>query len=269
MKAYIFDVEFLWGFQARIAGLSKSPPSYLFPPPTTVLGALAERLARKAKLGEKDGLKIIKDLSSDLVAISFRPMNALPISFMSLMRVFSLGIRDNINYPTTKDVYIYKSFDAPSRGNTFLSTINNEPPKVRYIIIFKESSKVTSDDIWTIKRLGSRESLVSVVSVREGIVERVSKEGHIYTATPEIEGITITPRTMNFYREYYVFPYSLDEAPSALYLKDPSKIKPYVIPMPEIFGSIRSEIYVKIDSSNFNIYHVIFNGEKEKVVGLA
>lgn len=267
MKAFVFDVEFLWGFQARVAGLSKSPPSYLFPPPTTVIGALSESLARRLGIGERDGVGIMRELSQDLIAISFKPLNAFPSSYMTLSRVLAIGNRKDTNYPTPKDVYLYKSFDAPARGSTFLGTIDGQPPIIRYFIIFKDSSRVTHDDIWRIKRIGSRESLVSVARAWNADVKLEGTEGVVATAVPEVEGIEIASRGGTI-REYYVYPYRFSDAPAKIYLTDPSLVRPFIIPIPYVLQEF-SFLEVKVHSPSFSIFSLRFEGQEDKVVGLA
>ncbi|MGC8987803.1 hypothetical protein [Infirmifilum sp.] len=268
MKAYVFDVEFLWGFQSRVAGLSKSPPSYLFPPPTSVLGALAERLARKLKFGEMDGVRLIIELSRDLVAISFRPINAFPISYMTLSRVIAIGQRGGVSYPTSQDVHVYKSFDAPAKGSTLLGSIDGQPPRIRYYIVFRGGERLSPDDIWAIRRIGSRESPVAVVNVWEAKIAGTDKEGFVYTAVPEDRGVTILSGSSGSFREYYVDPYVLTDSPAKTLLMNPSQVKPFLVPVPEISG-VQSPLYVSVEGGRYVIYTVIYEGQEEKVVGLA
>ncbi len=268
MKAYVFDVEFLWGFQSRVAGLSKSPSSYLFPPPTTVLGALAERLARRLRYGERDGVRLITELSGDLIAISFRPLNTFPISYMTLARVIAMGQRGGVSYPTPREVYVYKSFDAPAKGSTLLGSIDGRPPRIRYFVIFKDCSKLRLDDIWAIRRIGSRESLVAVVDVWEAKIVRRDKEGFVITAVPEDEGITILSDLSGAFREYYVYPYALTDPPAKTQLMDPSRVKPFLIPVPEVSG-LQNPLEVSTDEVKYTIYTLNYGKEEEKVVGLA
>ncbi|MEM4141284.1 MAG: type I-A CRISPR-associated protein Cas5, partial [Nitrososphaeria archaeon] len=81
---YILDIEFTWGFQAKIVGLSKTSPSFYYPPPTTILGAIAESIAKEHNVSEFKGKEIIPKLSENLLAIGIRPVNCVPIKYEDL-----------------------------------------------------------------------------------------------------------------------------------------------------------------------------------------
>jgi hypothetical protein len=59
MIGFLIDLEFVWGFQSKVVGYSKSSPAFTYPPPTTFLGAVAEVLRRSTRWGSRKG-----DLSS-------------------------------------------------------------------------------------------------------------------------------------------------------------------------------------------------------------
>ncbi len=165
---YIIDVEFVWGFQARVVGLSKTNPSYLYPPPTTFIGALASSIAKRKYLGEKEGRELMVKLCKSLEAIAFRPLNCIPIRYEDINRIITIKVAGGIKYPNPKKVR--ESFDSPARGKTSLISLDENPPCIRYAVIFKED-KVTRDinkeDFYSINRLGSKESVVSVIDVME------------------------------------------------------------------------------------------------------
>ncbi len=173
MKAFIVDMEFDWGFQARIIGLSKTAPSYDYPPPTTFLGAIAESLARKYWLSERTWPHFLKALTSNLLALGVRPLNCTPLTFMDINRIISIRRAGKEWYPSAQ--YIYKSFDAPARGKTIFSPLEYDAPRLRWFIIFKSNNIKVKDkelildteDFWRIHRLGSKESRVTVVKVNE------------------------------------------------------------------------------------------------------
>ena len=163
---YIIDVEFTWGFQARVVGLSKTNPSYLYPPPTTFIGALASSIAKRKYLGEKEGRELMVKLCKSLEAIAFRPLNCIPIRYEDINRIITIKVAGGVKFPNPKKVR--ESFDSPARGKTSLISLDENPPRIRYIVIFKED-KVTRDinkeDFYSINRLGSKESVVSVIDV--------------------------------------------------------------------------------------------------------
>jgi len=201
MKAFIVDTEFDWGFQSRIIGLSKTTPSYDYPPPTTFLGAIAESLARKHWLGEEAWPQLLKELASNLTALGMRPLNCSPLTLMDINRIISIRRAGREWYPSAR--FIYKSFDAPARGKTVFTPLEYDASRIRWFIIFKSAEirvrdkglTLDAEDFWRIHRLGSKESRVSVVKVSD-ISNKVktSMKSEVQTnySFPIINGI-ITP----------------------------------------------------------------------------
>ena len=179
MICFIVDTEFVWGFQARVVGLSRTSPSFYYPPPTTFLGALAEVIAKDYHIGEDLGKFIINELSRNLLAIGVRPINCVPIKYEDLNRVIMIrAVGGTIKSPSLTN--LQASFDSPARGKTILASLNNEAPKLRWIVIFKDEYltvengklkeridkiELSKDFFWKIHRLGSKESKVCVVNV--------------------------------------------------------------------------------------------------------
>ncbi len=178
MIGFIVDTEFVWGFQARIVGLSKTSPSFYYPPPTTFLGAMAEVIAKENDVGEDLGRFIVNELGGNLLAIGVRPINCVPIKYENLNRVIAVKITSGKLYPNPED--LSKSFDSPARGKTILTSLNSEAPRLRWFLVFKERTINVQDEnlknkidaielseeiFWKIHRLGSKESRVCVVDV--------------------------------------------------------------------------------------------------------
>ncbi len=189
MKGFLADVEFIWGFQSGIVGMSKSTPSFLLPPPSTVLGAIAEAYARRKGLSEGRSPTTICYLAKDLLVLTYKPLNAVPLSYQDLNKVIAVRVSGGTKYPSVQDPY--GSFDAPARGKTILSTIDEKPPTLRIFAVFKISADVTADDLWRIRRIGTKESLVSVVDVIEEkpdvLRDKVVETDYLLPLTPEIE----------------------------------------------------------------------------------
>jgi CRISPR-associated protein Cas5a/b/c len=181
MIGFIVDIEFVWGFQARIVGLPKTSPSFYYPPPTTFLGALAEVIAKENNIGEDAGKFIVNEFSGNLLAIGFRPINCIPVKYEDLSRIIMIRVSgDKIKSPLPTEPQ--GSFDSPAKGKTILSSLDKNPPRIRFFIILKDReikardnilksniSKITleKNHFWKIHRLGSKESKVSVIDVRE------------------------------------------------------------------------------------------------------
>jgi len=174
MIGYIADIEFVWGFQSRIAGLSKTSPSFYYPPPTTFLGSLAESISKKENIGEDRGRSLIPTLSKELLAIGLRPLNCVPIKYEDINRIIVIRKgTDLFPNPLTREGR-KRLFDSPGRGKTLLSSLDGEAPKIRWFIVFKSNSlrfegdklELTEEHLWGIHRLGSKESRVSVIDVK-------------------------------------------------------------------------------------------------------
>ena len=189
MKGFLADIEFMWGFQSGIVGMSKSTPSFLLPPPTTVLGAIAEAYARRKGFSEGASSSTICHLAKNTLVLTYRPLNAIPLSYQDLNRIVAIRISGGIDYPSTQDPY--GSFDAPARGKTILSTSDEKPPSLRIFVVFRDSIDITADDLWRMRRIGTKESLVSVVDVVEEepevMKDEVVETDYLLPLTPEIE----------------------------------------------------------------------------------
>ncbi|MEM2741992.1 MAG: type I-A CRISPR-associated protein Cas5a [Nitrososphaeria archaeon] len=230
MRGFLFDVEFSWGFQARIVGMSKTSPSYIFPPLTSILGALGEAYAKRKGLSEGKSVETMRNLSTKLLALSYKSLNAIPTTFQDINRVIAIRTAAGVEYPSAKDVY--GSFDAPARGKTFLSSIDDRAPTLRIMLVLRDGSDITSEDIWKIKRIGSRESMTSVVNVVEE-KPKIIRDLPIITqySFPEVEGLEYE-RSGEYIEQYFVpiLGRSMEESPSALYLK--SIATKYIIGVP-------------------------------------
>jgi len=176
MIGFIVDTEFIWGFQARIAGLSKTSPSFYYPPPTTFLGALAEVIAKEEQIGESEGRKIIERLSENLLAIGVRPLNCIPLKYEDINKIIMIrAVGTEIKSPRPDK--IATSFDSPARGKTILSSLDSDAPALRWFLVFKDDKVGTilsEEHFWRIHRLGSKESRVTVINVKKFEPEVVS-----------------------------------------------------------------------------------------------
>ncbi len=218
MIGFIIDTEFVWGFQARVIGLSKTSPSFYYPPPTTFLGALAEVIAKENEIGEREGRKVVRRLSENLLAIGVRPLNCKPIKYEDLNRIIAVKITSGVLYPNPSD--LAKSFDSPARGKTILASFDDSP-KLRWFIVFKDDRidfdgrriEVNEDCLWKIHRIGSKESIVSIVDVKAFEPEKVEgkiKTTYSFPVTKEIEIIKEVWRRSWVY-EVYINPFNFSD----------------------------------------------------------
>ncbi|MEM0083865.1 MAG: type I-A CRISPR-associated protein Cas5a [Candidatus Methanomethylicia archaeon] len=230
MKGFLFDVEFNWGFQARIAGMSKTSPSYIFPPPTSILGALSEAYARRKGLSESKSVETMNRLSTKLLALSYKSLNAIPITFQDINKIIAIRIAAGVEYPSAKNVY--GSFDAPARGKTFLSSIDGRTPTIRIMLVFKDDIDITSEDLWKIKRIGSKESMTSTVNVIEEN-PKIVREPPIITQYlfPVMEGLEYDLDGEYVEQDFVpVIGQQIKDSPSTLYLS--SMVVKHIIGVP-------------------------------------
>lgn len=282
---FIMDVEFLWGFQARIVGLSKTSPSFYYPPPTTILGALAEVIAKTHRIGEKEGRKIIPFLSRKLLAIGFRPINCIPIKYEDVNRIIAVKITgaskklakiigsSRVIYPHPKN--LAASFDAPARGKTLLSTLNDSPPMIRVFLVFKDEKiefydrklRINENYFWKIHRLGSKESRTSIIRVSK-VTSLQLGNGRITTnyCFPLFDGIAPVMEKMGSWeQELYVNPFTVGayderENPVINYIMG-RKVIPFKIPI--LKGVLNVPKYVLELNENF----VSYKHDEEVIVG--
>ncbi|AAB89384.1 MULTISPECIES: type I-A CRISPR-associated protein Cas5a [Archaeoglobus] len=239
MIGYLVDVEFVWGFQARIAGLSKTSPSFYYPPPTTFLGAVAEAIAKDKGIGEQRGKEIISELGENLLAIGWKALNCTPLRYSDINRILAVKITSGVLYPNPQD--LAKSFDSPARGKTILSSLNDEAPKIRWFLVFKEEA-VEEKILWKIHRIGSKESRVAVVDVKK--VKVTQKDGLISTdySFPaedgvELRGILSQRWEFEVYLNPFEVKYSEKENPLMSYISGKKAVL-YRIPiMTSIFST--------------------------------
>ncbi len=219
--AFIADVEFSWGHASRQIGLSKSPPSFLYPPSTTLIGALAASMSKREGWGESIGREIMGLLGSKLVAISVKPLNFVPIRFQDVNRIVAVKVTSGVTYP--QPTGLTKSFDAPARGKTIFSTLDSRPPIMKMALIFSDihlkGTSIEEDDFWRINRLGAKEALVSVVDVSSREID--GEKGEFFTSwsfpllkgvnpLEEVRGEWIIESYLNpFSQNSYLKPYSL------------------------------------------------------------
>jgi CRISPR-associated protein Cas5a/b/c len=223
MIGFIVDTEFVWGFQARIVGLSKTSPSFYYPPPTTFLGALAEVIAREYNIGEDLGRFVINELSRNLLAIGFRPLNCVPIKYEDLNRLIMIrAVGGTIKSPLPTS--LQTSFDSPARGKTILASLDDSSPKLRWFLVFKDEFLTIKNDklkekinkiemkdelFWKIHRLGSKESRVCVVDV--DVTKGIKKLSGIvitnYSFPTEAIGNDSEEKIRRWEHEIYVDPF--------------------------------------------------------------
>lgn len=236
--AYLFEVEFCWGFQARIVGFSKTSPSFYYPPPTTILGAIAESIAREHGLGEHKGKELISALSKNLRAIGVKPLNFMPVKYEDINRIIAIKKTREKYYPDPSD--LKGSFDSPATGKTMCSPLTDDAPKLRVFLVFNSADiefddkkfNLSQDAFWKIHRLGTKESVVSVLNV-EVLTPTIEREKTVVTnySFPLMSGVTQKQiLDGRWEQEEYLDPFKLDMYYPLKYHKGEDVIT-YLIPI--------------------------------------
>ena len=293
MIGFLVDIEFAWGFQARAVGLSRTPPSFYYPPPTVFLGSLAEVVARDNNIGEDLGRFIINELSRNLLAIGFRPMNCIPVKHEDLNKIIMIrSVGSEIKSPVSTDPY--GSFDSPARGKTILSSLDNNPPRIRWFLVFKNEEMEVEDEplkskinkitlsrdyFWGIHRIGSKEGKTSVINVARLDDIQVINKGHITTnyAFPS-KSINGEEKTRKWEYEVYVDPflgniYTRSRDKKGI-IKESGILDKYYDPknllifkVPVICSLRKLPEYVGMLNDNWNAYSINYENSREVVIG--
>jgi len=258
--AFLVDIEFVWGFQARIVGLSRTSPSFHYPPPTTFLGALSQSIARELGIGEHDGKELISLIGRNVLALGVRPINCVPLTYEDINRIIAVRVlHGREHYPEPSD--LAGSYDSPARGKTIMMSLDNEAPKIRVSIVMKKdyvdfkgrTINITEDHFWRIHRLGSKESRVSVVNVEKEEAEIFQQRKVLsHSSFPFLDGVApIEEIRRKWIYEVYIDPrqasYSDKSNPYLNYMEGRA-IVPYRIPLmtvrsepPEILVEVKGE----------------------------
>ena len=275
MIGFIANVEFVWGFQSKIVGYSKTSPSFHYPPPTTILGALAESIAREYNIGENKGRELIPKLAQNLLALGIKPVNCIPVKFSDINRIIATKLAGGIRYPSPRD--IYGSFDAPAIGKTLMTPIDGKTPQLTIYVVFKNQTitfekleiNITKNHFWNIHRIGTKESSVSTMNVEEFEPE-VSKVSSVETeySFPLINGVQEDEEVYKKWIDevlinpFRIRAYNEDENPVKNYIMGQNIIR-YKLPIIQL-QNIKPLYRVRLDTSVCCVYV----RDNEKLVGL-
>ena len=167
MEFLLVRVRFSWGFAARLQPQSKMRMAFKYPPPTTLLGALAYPFIRRRGAGRLEvitkGKKVISaaDKLKGLVKEVATSLHEEPSIYGSYLRVNRI-YRKSLDFAVTAfpSSFVY----------------SNEEGLADLVYVMEEVSEDLERAAWGITRIGSRESVVSVESVYVG--EAIPKRGN-------------------------------------------------------------------------------------------
>lgn len=159
-----------WGFAFRKTIFSKTRDSFLLPPPTTAIGALAYGLTRISKVPEEISSKGKESISS---ADKLREL------------VHSVNIKVNTplhHYSDLGRIWWYREresrakFDAVALGKVYALSKKSVISSLEIVYMFNEDALKRSEfkkeeliaAAYSIARLGSKESITNVINVNYG-----------------------------------------------------------------------------------------------------
>ncbi len=179
-------------------------------------------------------------LTVDLIAIALKPLNCVPIKYQDINRVIAIRESGGRRYPSSRDPQ--GSFDAPARGKTTLASLNEDAPRIRWVMIWRRnplvmlqnglSRELNVNHLWRIHRIGSKESLASVVSAsKRGIRVLNTSEGSTTFSFPltvlsryELRGRWVVESYVNPFKHF-----KKGESPALRYLR--GCVSPFALPL--------------------------------------
>jgi len=242
MKIYIVSLRFHWGYSIRHPFSSRIADSYLIPPFTTIIGALAksisvkegnriEHLVMGSKVVGSSSLKYVNLIKDYAVMFEGKPLK-----FTTLLRHSTSPY-----WVTTYDIFKgERNFFAPIETGmvSYVSGL------MRILVI---CNNIAKDDFYSITRLGSKESIVSVLGVEELSKDKIIKKSfkekvpnvtfsfNFDVARPVLGSYTIENIT-EFDELFYKYDISEEEVLL--------KINKVIIPQPIVSVELKKDAYV-------------------------
>ena len=245
-KYFLVKLRFHLGYSIRKSFTSGSIDSYIIPPKSTIIGAIA--MANSARNGIHS--EYLYDNAGEIYSNAYKYKDCIkyiaynyeykPINFMSMTRMSILlyAVRKEHLEESIKRVYNTR-FGPLYLGMT---SYYNELLKVFLVIENERGCKITLNkkDLYSITRLGSKESVVSVVEVLElnqNNIEKISKKHKIhnikFSFPSDMKGIDLSSMSGSYFIENVIedekgITYSFNVALQTSSLI----IKTYIVPNP-------------------------------------
>jgi CRISPR-associated protein Cas5 subtype I-A len=174
MKAYLVTLRFHWGYSIRNYFASRVTDTYIVPPLNTVVGALAMANCARNGIHVENVSKAsnAKNFASRIKYAAFM-FKYKPIKFTILLR-YSTSIYWLTEYDVQRETKTSQLFNAMQFGlNSYLNGIMN-------MLVITDLDKA---DLYSINRLGSKESIISVISVKEVSSTKINKGDKVKNVT--------------------------------------------------------------------------------------
>lgn len=168
--ALTIDVETHWGLSITFFAPTKSSPALRVVPPTTIIGALAYPLARLKGWSENLSAKTsgADRLRSILEGVYYSVLSGSMVPHAEVTKIVSYKVREK--RVISDAAAVQKTYTEPGTTLRLYYIFDTERAKG---LLGGSWRSLLAEAAWGISRLGSKESLVSVVRVEEVGVEPV------------------------------------------------------------------------------------------------
>jgi len=244
---HLVEARIHWGFSIRTFPGSATQHSHSIPPPTTILGALAYGFTAtgliKNEIVEKNGIlyssaiEIVEDFWPIYITVSLKNLGVVPPKTLQMIKYLSAFYRAWLDIRERAGALALAELRSPiGIGYTVIPTT-----AIRIAIISRK--RMPSEALWSIVRLGSKESIASVIAISTIEAEPIQPYNEVDTQfvfPAEIirEG---EPQNLNYLRETMPFPITKDEW-TWVYTISPKPGRP---PLREVIIPIGN--YVRLD----------------------
>lgn len=224
MKAFLVTLKFHWGYSIRSFFVSKATESYTIPPLSSVLGAVVRGIMvsqgsrieniKSGSLIASTVLAYMDDIKYYAVSLEYKPMR-----FVTLVRSSTTPYHLlDIDVKNTVAKIAKRETDFKSAVAEFFAPIENGmasyPGGIMRLFLIVNEQKIRKEHLYSISRLGSKESVASVYDVMEVNKCKKVKEGESVTDvrfsfSPDYANVEVG----NFYvevvpellREYFMY----------------------------------------------------------------
>ena len=155
-----------WGFTVRKYIMSKSRESYLAPPPTTLIGALAYGYAKiRGEPEEKNEMSTAEEIRKNIRSVNIK-INTPLIHYADITRIYWYREREKMT-----------EIDAVSIGKTFKGLNFTHDLEVVYVFdkIDDQMMKNYISAALSITRIGGSHGIVSVKKVSYGFAKKIDE----------------------------------------------------------------------------------------------
>jgi len=214
---HVVEARIHWGFSVRSFPGSAAQQSHIIPPPTTILGAVAYGLTSagliRGEVYERDGsvyssaARVVEEFWPVYATAGFKDIPVAPPRSLQMIKYLSAFYRAWADVEEKA-----RSLALPELRSPIGIGYTAAPASVIRIALVA-GKRIPSGALWSIVRLGSRESLVSVLDVAAAEAEPSEPTKEVSTGFA-FPAHVVAPGGIlgvGFVREVIPFPVTIDE----------------------------------------------------------